>query len=322
MGKRAGGGRGAAAVTGAALGVAAGAALGAYVLAPDGGITIGGATAEERAEARLAAEHAEGRAAVADEVLTTVQDDIIGGRLRDAPTVLLVAPDADPADVAAVAEALRTAGAPDGGRLELTAAALSADRADALGDVIAGALPAGASLDEARTTPGRHTGQALASALLLDDRGGERATAEDRELLLGSLREAGFVDYEDGTLRPSAAIVVVAGRGTADGEPGAAGEFGAGVLAETAAALRAEGGAVVLAGRPAAADEGGAAAALAEVPDGDRVDAVAAIGDAAGRILVINDLRNQLDAAPAARPAPAGEPAGQPDGEPAEEPAN
>ncbi|MBV7295525.1 copper transporter [Corynebacterium sp. TAE3-ERU12] len=308
MSKRRGSGNTSAIITGLGLGIAAGSALGAFVLAPDGGITIGGASAEQRAAAEAEAQQANERADVAEEVLAAVEQDIIGDELSDVPVTVIATPDADRDDTKAVRAALTTAGAEDAGLITLTDKALSSDGVDELGDVVAGALPGGAKLDENRLNPGRHAGQALAAALLTDQAGTPRASDGDRELMLASLKETGFIEYRDGAVKPAGAIVFLAGNGAgtnpSDDEvmPGA---FGSNVFAEMVTAVH-EAGPVVLAARPEATGEDGVITSLGEVPNGDEVDTVSVIGDAAGRIMMINDLRNQLN-------APAPEPSAAPD---------
>lgn len=278
-----GSGRWSAGITGAALGVAAGAALGAFVLAP-GGIDLGvggGDAARERDEAIAQRDDAETRADAANEVVTDLASQVVDGALEEVPVLLVVAPDADPESADAMAALLRDAGAPDAGRIDLTDKFVSAQSADELKDVVTGALPAGTTLDPDRRDPGFQAGQALAPALLLDGENGERAPGPERGLLLGSLRDAGFIDYGDGTIRPAAAVVLVTGAGSGEGEdPG----FGTRVLGDFAEALDAD-RTVVVGGEPESARENGVVAHLRDA-DVD-VDTTAAIGDPAGRVSVI-----------------------------------
>lgn len=282
---RRGNGRWSAGITGAALGVAAGAALGAFVLAPGGidlgGVGGGGDAARERDEAIAQRDDAETRADAANEVVTDLAAQVVDGALEEIPVLLVVAPDANPESADAMAELLGDAGAHDAGRIVLTEKFVSAQSADELKDVVTGALPAGATLDPERRDPGFQAGQAMAPALLLDDGDGERAPAPERGLLLGSLRDAGFIDYEDGTIRPAAAVVLVAGAGSGEGEdPG----FGTRVLGDFAEALDAD-RTVVVGGEPESARDNGVVAHLrdAEVP----VGTTAAIGDPSGRVSVV-----------------------------------
>ncbi len=291
-------------ITGAALGVAAGAALGAYVLAPGGGIEWGGGqAAEERDAAIVERDDANTRADAANGVVEDLAAQVVDGSLADVPVLLVTAPDAEARSVDSMEALLRDAGAPEVTRMGLTAKFQSAEGADELKDVVTSALPAGAELDEERRDPGYQAGQAMSPALLLGDDAGERANVADRRLLLGSLRDAGFIDYEDGTMRPTAAVVIVTG----SGEGAAAGRGGAGegapvvgsrILADFAEALSSD-GTVVVAGEPAAKRDGGVIDVLEKSATAGSVATQAAVGDPAGRVGVIRAIVEK-------KPAPAG----------------
>ena len=71
-------------ITGAALGIAAGTALGAYVLAPEGGIEWGGAqAAEERDAAIVERDSANTRADAANSVVEDLAAQVVDGSLSD-----------------------------------------------------------------------------------------------------------------------------------------------------------------------------------------------------------------------------------------------
>ncbi|MFC3850987.1 copper transporter [Corynebacterium hansenii] len=280
-------------ITGAALGVAAGAALGAYVLAPGGGIEWGGGqAAEERDAAIVERDDANTRADAANGVVADLAAQVVDGSLADVPVLLVTAPDAEARSVDSMEALLRDAGAPEVTRMGLTAKFQSAEGADELKDVVTSALPAGAELDEERRDPGYQAGQAMSPALLLGNDAGERANVADRRLLLGSLRDAGFIDYEDGTMRPTAAVVIVTGSG--EGAPA----VGSRILADFAEALSAD-GTVVVAGEPAAKRAGGVIDVLEKSATAGSVATQAAVGDPAGRVGVIRAIVEK-------KPAPAG----------------
>ncbi|MDK8767827.1 copper transporter [Corynebacterium freneyi] len=307
-------------VAGAALGVAAGSALGAYVLAPEGGIEWGGGqAAEERDAAIVERDAANVRADAANAVVEDVAARVVDGSLSDVPVLLVTTPDADEAAVDSLEALLGDAGAPEVTRMGVTSKFLSAEGADELKDVATSALPAGTTLDVDRRDPGFQAGQALSPVLLLGEDAGERASVADRRLLLGSLRDAGFIEYEDGTMRPTAAIVVVTGAGTGEGEDAAAGSR---ILADFAEALSAD-GTVVVAGDPEAARDGGVIEVLESSDAAGSVATQPAIGDAAGRVGVVRAIVERKGAgAASAGEAPAGEPAEAPADQPAEEPAD
>lgn len=279
-------GRWSAGIAGAALGVAAGSALGAYVLAPAGGVQWGGGeAAAERDAAIVQRDDAVVRADAANDVVGDLTADVVGGTLRDVPVLLLTTPDADPEAVRAMEATLRDAGAPETATIGLTEKFRSAQGADELKDVVTGALPTGTTLDVDRRDPGFQAGQALSPVLLLGGEG-ERAPVADRRLLLGSLRDAGFIDYRDGTVRPSAAVVILTGSGKGDGEdPG----VGSRILADFAEALAAD-GTVVVAGDPSSARDDGVIEVLETSATGGAVHTQPAIGDAAGRVGVVRDI--------------------------------
>ena len=144
---------------------------------------------------------------------------------------------------------LNAAGAVDSGTITMTNEFLHPDGADKLKSIVANVLPAGAELDEQDLSAGRHTGQALAAALLRDPENAEPlASSEDRGALLQALREAGFLNYDDGTILPAQAVVVVMGNG-GDEYYRSPGVF--------ANALNEVGSYGILAGRLPAAGEGG-----------------------------------------------------------------
>lgn len=312
-------------ITGAALGVAAGVALGAYVLAPEGGIEWGGAqAAEERDAAIVERDAANTRADAANGVVEDLAAQVVDGSLSDVPVLLVTTPDANAESVDAMEALLGDAGSPEVTRMGLTSKFQSAEGADELKDVVTSALPAGTELDVDRRDPGFQAGQALSPVLLVGEDAGERASVADRRLLLGSLRDAGFIEYEDGTMRPTAAIVIVTGAGTGEGEDPAAGSR---ILADFAEALSAD-GTVVVAGEPEANRDGGVIEVLEASETAGSVATQSAIGDSAGRVGVVRAIVERKDSGGApAEESPAEEPAGNPAEEtpaqesPAEEPA-
>ena len=271
-------------ITGAALGIAAGTALGAYVLAPEGGIEWGGAqAAEERDAAIVERDSANTRADAANSVVEDLAAQVVDGSLSDVPALLVTTPDADSGAVDAMEQLLRDAGSPEISRMGLTEKFRSAEGADELKDVVTTALPAGTELDVERRDPGFQAGQALSPVLLVGEGATERANVADRRLLLGSLRDAGFIGYEDGTMRPTAAIVLVTGSGKGEGDDPTVGSR---ILADFAEALSAD-GTVVVAGGPEADRDGGVIEVLENSRTAGAVRTQAAIGDPAGRVGVV-----------------------------------
>ncbi|MFD5868768.1 copper transporter [Corynebacterium sp. NPDC060344] len=330
-------------ITGAALGVAAGTALGAYVLAPEGGLEWGGAQAsDERDAAIVERDAANTRADAANGVVEDLAAQVVDGSLSDVPVLLVTTPDAEDSSVDAMEALLGDAGSPEVTRMGLTEKFQSAEGADELKDVVTSALPAGTELDVDRRDPGFQAGQALSPVLLIGEDTSERASVADRRLLLGSLRDAGFIEYEDGTMRPTAAIVIVTGSGTGaasgaasdaaadqpdgntengDGDTGGNGEggengdgggnsVGARILADFAEALSAD-GTVVVAGEPAADRDGGVLEVLGASDTAGSVKTQSAIGDVAGRVGVVRAIVENKGASPAAEDAATGEASAQ-----------
>ena len=290
MSKKRGSGRLSAGITGAGLGIAAGAALGAYVLNPAGaGISFGSGAAAERDSARQEAAVQRWRAEESNRAVSPLAVEVVRGALREVPVLVIATPDANEALLAEVGETLRAAEAPDAGVVQLTDKFVSAQGADELKDVVAASLPTDTQLDESRRDPGRQAGLALAPVLTLNAEGAPRANDADRALLLGALREGGFIDYREGTLRPAQAVVIVGEQGSAaEGDK----EFGAALINDFAEALAEstrDSGRVVLAVSPAAQQLG----ELRSVARADQLGfgLVGALGDPAGQIGLVRAAR-------------------------------
>ncbi len=210
--------------------------------------------------------------------------------------------------MAGVEKLLADAGAVKAGTITLAEKFLTAEGADQLKSIVANTLPAGTQLSEDRLDPGLHAGEALGSALMLaPDSGDEQASSEERGLLLRALRDAGFLDYEDGTILPAQVAVVITG-GT-DGNQGIA----ARTLADFVGALASRGNGAVLAGRiHTAADTGAIGLVRATADNG--VSTVDSVDRAVGRMATVLAVREQLagengsygsaESAEAASPAP------------------
>ena len=239
-------------------GVAAGVALGTLVLAPNlpGAGAGGGATTVQAQldEATRAAEINAVQADVSDDAVGQLIPGVVADTLVRRPVLVMSTADADAKDVDAVRWLLGAAAADDAGHIRLTEKFLDRDHADELKTLVTSTLPAGAQLSEDSLHPGTHAGEALGSALLLDPGTAEpAASSADRAVVLQSLREAGFIDYPDGTIRPAQVVVVITGANDGSGEGG----FAAGTLANFSMALDGRGNGVVLAGRvESAADRG------------------------------------------------------------------
>ncbi|MDO5511577.1 copper transporter [Corynebacterium sp.] len=306
MARRNGSGRAGWLIGGIGFGVAAGVALGALVIAPNMPDGVEAPVREDSATAERA-DIAEAQAASADSVVADLAAAAVSETLTDRPVLVFRTADAEEEDVAGVQALLADAGAIDAGTISLGEQFLSAGGADQLKSIVANTLPAGAQLSEDRLDPGLHAGEALGSALLLDPESGEeQASSEERGLLLRALRDAEFLDYEDGTILPAQVAVIVTG--DSDGSAG----IEAHTLADFAAALDERGNGAVLAGRiHTAADTGAVGLVRAEETGVSTVDSV---DRAVGRMATVLAVREQLEgeagaygsaeSAEAASPAP------------------
>ncbi|MHA2788910.1 copper transporter [Corynebacterium sp. S7] len=270
MAKRRGAaGKGGWVVTGLGFGVAVGVALGTMVIAP--AMNIGGTPAAQQPQAvdQSQAQAAEAQANAADELVAGSSNEMVANTLTDRPIVLIASSSATPGSVDALTGLLDQAGALSSGQITLTEKFFDQNSTDELMSLISNTLPAGAQLSENNLNPGIHAGESLGSALMYDPATGEPlASVEDRALVLQTLREQGFIDYQDGTILPAQGAVVLTGEGESD--------HAASVLADFATALSTRGDAVVAAGGESAAAGEGTIARLREAgtTDVSTVDSV------------------------------------------------
>ena len=243
-------------ITGLGFGMALGLAAGTLVIAPN---LDGASSTAVSGDEALREEHRDllqknkdlsAQSNAADSLVSNLSADAISGVLDGRDVAIIATADATERDVDGIRSMLDAAGASDSGTISMANEFLHPDSADKLKSIVANVLPAGAELDEQDLSAGRHTGQALAAALLRNpDTTEPLATPEDRGALLKSLREAGLINYEDGTILPAQAVVVVMGRG---GD-----KYYHDNLVSFTHALKEAGRYTVVAGRLNAAGEGG-----------------------------------------------------------------
>lgn len=222
-------------------GVALGIALGALVLAPamPGKVDLGFSQYKADAPTKQAVddtefEAAEARAEEANDLLAQESGSIVSGALKDVPVTIVRTAAADSEDVESVRWLLNAAGASDSGELTLTERFTDQAGADELSSIVANTLPSGAQLSVEDRSPGLHAGQSLATVLFDDGTSGESKTLpEDRTLVLETLQQAGFIEF-NGSIVPAGAVVIVDG-------PSRGSDFGAKVIGDFAKALGAEG---------------------------------------------------------------------------------
>lgn len=239
-------------IAGAGIGLALGAGLGVFLLSPNiPGAMNTGASSDTVASSEYESLEAEGKIAqrkaeAADEVVAAAGQDIINGVLDEQPVLVLATADASDEDVEKLRASLQRAGAIDSGLIKLSEKFFTQNGADQLKTIVANTLPAGTELSADNRDPGTHAGQALGAALTFaEGTDTPNSTTEDRGLLLETLAEAEYLEYESGTILPGQAIVMVTGSGsTASGA-----DFVAKNQAAFAEALDEAGGATVIAGR-------------------------------------------------------------------------
>ncbi|HCT9180513.1 copper transporter [Corynebacterium aurimucosum] len=205
-------------ITGLGFGAALGIALGTLVIAPnmDSGSGPGGESTSEVREkyGKLVLDNniAEAQLDSADSVMGDLGRYVVDGSLAQRPVMVVSMPDADDADVKAVKDLLGSADSTDAGSIKLTEKFVAQESADKLLSLVTTTLPAGAKLDKKKIDAGTHAGQALAAGLMMDAETTEPlASVDDRATLLRALRDAGYIDYKDGTILPAQAVVVVGG---------------------------------------------------------------------------------------------------------------
>lgn len=278
-----------------ALGLAGGVALGSYVITPNlaGGVnSTQEQLSRDRDQNKERADIAESQADTANSFIDSIAAETLEGQLRDRAVLILASNDSFKEDIDAVQERLDSAGAVGSGFIRLTDKFFAQDGADALKSIVANTLPAGAQLSTDQLDAGTHAGEALGNALMLSAESNQPlATTEERSIVLRALREAGFIDYEDGTILPAQAIVLVAGN-----DDSASDEYSATAQASFAKALGEVGSGVVVAGRiHTAADSGVVGMLRANDIAREKVSTVDSVDRIVGQVATVLAVKEQLD---------------------------
>ncbi|MGL4304512.1 MAG: copper transporter [Mycobacteriaceae bacterium] len=217
---------------------------------------------------------------------------IVGGVLAQRPVLIISTPDAYSDDIDALKKLVETAGGRVSGQIGLTDSFVNSEGTESLRTRVLGSIPPGAQLRSDVADPGTLTGDLLGLVLQLNPQTSEpQSTNEQLATALTTLRDGGFISYQDGTVLPGQLAVVVTG-----GAIGAdAGNRGA-VTARFAAALDVRGAGTVLVGRTGSA-AGNAALAVARSDSAlsSRLSTVDNIGVASGRISTVLALQEQLN---------------------------
>ncbi|MGB3485159.1 MAG: copper transporter [Mycobacterium sp.] len=210
---------------------------------------------------------------------------IVGRALDGKSVVLFRTPDADEGDIDGVIRILGDAGAVVTATLGLTQEFVDANSAEKLRTVVGSSvLPAGTQLGTTLVDQGSQAGDLLGIALLRPrDPAAPAVTDEQRETVLASLRETGFLTYPEQNIGAADAAIIVTGAGLGED----AGNQGA-TVARFAAAMAPHGSGVVVAGRDGSATGTAAVAVIRSDPSlTSVVSTVDDIGTEAGRITAV-----------------------------------
>ncbi len=229
--------------------------------------------------------------AEADRFASSVGPLAVKGVLAERTVVLVTTADAKPNDRDALAELIRSAGATVTGELQLTDSFADPRKADQLRDLVARLQPAGTQLPTG-SDPGTRAGGLLGALLLLNKENNQpQATPDETAAALAGLTSAGFVKSGQG-LRPAQLAVVLTG-GAVSGD--SAGDRAA-TVARFATQLDRSGAGTVLAGGEGSANGTGAVGVVrADTAATSVLSTVDNAGSAAGRIVVVLALREQLE---------------------------
>lgn len=216
--------------------------------------------------------------------------DALGGK----SVVVFRTPDAKDDDVAAVSKFIGQAGGTITGTVSLTQEFVDANSAEKLRTVVnSSILPAGQQLSTKLVDQGSQAGDLLGIALLVNANPGVPPVDDaQRDTVLASLRDTGFITYQpaDRLGAANAALVVTGG-----GLPQDAGNQGVSV-ARFSAALAPHGSGTLLAGRDGSAT-GGAAVAVTRADTGmsSAISTVDDIDAAPGRITAVLGLHDLIN---------------------------
>lgn len=204
--------------------------------------------------------------------------------LVDRTVVLFRTPDAADDDIEAITRVVGQAGGTVTGTVELTQQFVDANAAEKLLSVVNSPIvPAGRQLSTASVDQGSQAGDLLGISLLIN-RDPKVRTVDDiqRETVLATLRDTGFITYGDQRIGAANAALIVTGGALADD----AGNRGS-TVARFAAGLAPHGTGTVLVGREGSAS--GTAAVAVTRSDAALSSAVSTVDDVnneAGRITV------------------------------------
>jgi hypothetical protein len=216
--------------------------------------------------------------------------DALGGK----SVVVFRTPDAKDDDVAAVSKFIGQAGGTVTGTVSLTQEFVDANSAEKLRTVVnSSVLPAGQQLSTKLVDQGSQAGDLLGIALLINANPAVLPVDDpQRDTVLASLRDTGFITYQPSDHMPAANAALVV---TGSALPQDAGNQGVSV-ARFSAAMAPHGSGTLLAGRDGSAT-GGAAVAVTRA-DAGMSSAISTVDDldtAPGRITAVLGLRDLIN---------------------------
>ncbi|HEU0191232.1 MAG TPA: copper transporter [Mycobacterium sp.] len=221
----------------------------------------------------------------ADSFVAQMGPRVVHDALLQKSVVIFRTPDAHDDDVARMTQLVGEAGGRVTATVSLTSQFVDGNDEEKLNSVVNSSIvPAGAQLNTKLVDQGSQAGDLLGIALLIN-RNPDIPAVDDvqRETVLASLRDTGFLTYRDRHVGPADAALVITGGALPD-DAGNAG----GTVARFAAALAPRGSGVVLAGRDGCAT-GVAAVAVARADAGitAAISTVDNVDAASGRITVV-----------------------------------
>jgi hypothetical protein len=216
--------------------------------------------------------------------------DALGGK----SVVVFRTPDAKDDDVAAVSKFIGQAGGTVTGTVSLTQEFVDANSAEKLRTVVnSSVLPAGQQLSTKLVDQGSQAGDLLGIALLINANPAVLPVDDpQRDTVLASLRDTGFITYQPSDHMPAANAALVV---TGSALPQDAGNQGVSV-ARFSAAMAPHGSGTLLAGRDGSAT-GGAAVAVTRA-DAGMSSAISTVDDldtAPGRITAVLGLHDLIN---------------------------
>ena len=282
-------------IAGAGIGVALGVALGTFAVAPvvdgESSASAYNQVREEYRKNLQSSKILEAQMASGDSIISDLAPTTVDGTLVQRPVLVMTTSTAQDGDVSAVQSLLKSSDIVNAGTIELSDGFFKQENADTVESLLANTLPAGATLSTDTMSMGLHAGEALGAALFLNpDTTQPLAKTDERAVLLRALRDKGFINYEDGTILPAQAIVVIDGK--TDGEGSSA--FRATNLADMMKGFAEVGEHAVLAARiESTADKGPIGILRADAKS--TVSTVDSIDRSWARMATVLAVREQLD---------------------------